>query len=390
MIHSLDFVTIYLTTVLFCITLVGMMALKMGNDLGGSLEIRFFRTMSAASVLEMLTQCLYAVNDLPEFSFPIWFQYAYNLADLLFTGAIVYYWYRFIDIQFYSRSELMNRTWRRELLPALPLAVIVAVDILSLFNHLVFYITPDGIYRHGRLYALHAACCFLYYILVLLLLIRSKQQHRISRSSYSIFLLFTACPTIGGIFQVAFGDAPITVIFFTLGMFLMFSDLQSRQINTDALTKLTNRAGCNVVLDGKLAQADKEPFDLYMADINHFKEINDRYGHLMGDEALVITADTFRSLSHEFSSLFTVRYGGDEFLFTTSQKETSPDVFIQRFNASLLEIQNEYGFPLKFSISIGSSHVAQSSLDLNEVIAEADKNLYQVKEEMHLTALQQK
>lgn len=83
---------------------------------------------------------------------------------------------------------------------------------------------------------------------------------------------------------------------------------------TDALTGLPNRQTLDSVLSREIARADRNGTALAVGvvDVDHFKAINDRHGHISGDEQLVAWADRWTSALRGFDIMF--RYGGDEFV----------------------------------------------------------------------------
>ena len=83
--------------------------------------------------------------------------------------------------------------------------------------------------------------------------------------------------------------------------------------NTDAVTTLLNRQAFNDALAGALIQARKtgEPFALLMTDIDHFKAVNDNYGHVTGDQVLRLVAQTVKHMVKGQDTC--ARYGGEEF-----------------------------------------------------------------------------
>ncbi|HEY7387879.1 MAG TPA: diguanylate cyclase [Bryobacteraceae bacterium] len=82
----------------------------------------------------------------------------------------------------------------------------------------------------------------------------------------------------------------------------------------DGLTGLFNRAAIMEILRQELARGAREykPFSILMADLDHFKEVNDRYGHLSGDEVLCEAARRMKASIRCYDSIG--RYGGEEFL----------------------------------------------------------------------------
>lgn len=133
-----------------------------------------------------------------------------------------------------------------------------------------------------------------------------------------------------GILSVAARHAPFTELdnrfIRTFGSFLTnrISDIVFRRETTavlleratrDALTGLPNRANVLERLDSQFALAGRtgEPLAVIIADIDHFKKINDNHGHQSGDAALREVAQRMRAATRDGESLG--RYGGEEFLF---------------------------------------------------------------------------
>ncbi|MFG1610769.1 GGDEF domain-containing protein [Actinoplanes sp. NPDC049265] len=83
-----------------------------------------------------------------------------------------------------------------------------------------------------------------------------------------------------------------------------------RAAETDALTGLANRRTAAARLDASVA--DGRPFALLMVDLDHFKRLNDTYGHQAGDDALRVAADVLRA--HCRPGDLVARYGGEEFM----------------------------------------------------------------------------
>lgn len=82
----------------------------------------------------------------------------------------------------------------------------------------------------------------------------------------------------------------------------------------DSMTNLANRTYLNEYLSQQFeeAYAKQEPFGVELMDIDHFKQYNDTYGHLMGDECIEAVAGVLKEVESE--KVFCARYGGDEFM----------------------------------------------------------------------------
>lgn len=148
----------------------------------------------------------------------------------------------------------------------------------------------------------------------------------------------------------------------------------------DLLTGLGNRRYLELKL--KEAVAEKDIFGVEGAfvfiDVDHFKEINDKYGHLVGDEVLVrlarILTNTF--LSHDFVG----RWGGDEFgvVLNNVSIENLPKILERLFSSirsEMIKIDNGY---IGFSISAGVTAILDGDTT-ESVIKRADEELYNAK-----------
>jgi len=89
----------------------------------------------------------------------------------------------------------------------------------------------------------------------------------------------------------------------------------------DALTGVGNRLALEITAEREIAMARRtaQPTAILVIDIDHFKHINDRFGHSVGDQALIETAQQLKQNCREADSIF--RFGGEEFVVMLSQTE---------------------------------------------------------------------
>lgn len=149
----------------------------------------------------------------------------------------------------------------------------------------------------------------------------------------------------------------------------------------DALTKLPNRAAFEERLEVEFERWTryKEPLCIAVADIDHFKRINDNFGHIAGDKTLQVLASMLRKSVK--SSDDVSRYGGEEFVIIFPQTQLKDAV--ERFEAARDKISH---IPFKFknediriTISIGVAQFLQDSDTVVTVFEAADKTLYEAK-----------
>ena len=104
-----------------------------------------------------------------------------------------------------------------------------------------------------------------------------------------------------------------------------------RMARYDVVTGLPNRVYFTEVLDRAIRVSDGDAFGLMSIDLDRFKEVNDSYGHHVGDQLLTLVADRMRSVIG--SKGFVARFGGDEFMIML---ETPDRDWIAKVGASLV------------------------------------------------------
>ena len=142
----------------------------------------------------------------------------------------------------------------------------------------------------------------------------------------------------------------------------------------DPLTKAKNR---NALIEDSPKYYGKN-LTVYVCDIDKFKHLNDRYGHLVGDKALHAFAAV---LIDSFGEEGVYRFGGDEFVMITEADDTSLATAWQNVNEKVAAIRiDDMAQAVEFSVGRADG-VAQSGEELQKLISRADKELYRLKEQ---------
>ena len=155
-------------------------------------------------------------------------------------------------------------------------------------------------------------------------------------------------------------------------------DLISR---TDELTGLPNRRDMLRTIDNEIQRVTrtKKPFCFIFIDIDHFKNVNDTYGHACGDEVLKHVSATIRNLLRKYDVL--ARYGGEEFLTLLPETDLEgAKIVAERFRKTIEDTTVVFGkLSIKVTITLG---VAQydHALGADKSIQMADRALYEGKE----------
>jgi diguanylate cyclase (GGDEF)-like protein len=150
-----------------------------------------------------------------------------------------------------------------------------------------------------------------------------------------------------------------------------------RMLNNDYLTQIPNRHYINQKIDQ--LNSTFTPYGLAMIDVDHFKDINDTYGHLVGDEVLVEISTRFSSIASKYITF--ARIGGDEFmmLITGPEIDNADNICrqIQNIIRNAIVINKK---KLEITLSIGCALYPSDTNDPTQIMALADRALYYVKE----------
>lgn len=153
------------------------------------------------------------------------------------------------------------------------------------------------------------------------------------------------------------------------------------QARRDALTGLFNRHHLGDIMARELARCarDGQPLSLLMIDVDHFKQINDEFGHQVGDEVLRETARLLAERTRDSDMLF--RYGGEEFLLVLVAADALvakavAEELRQRYELSPLALA---GSPVLATLSIGVATFADHGSSFESLVLAADQALYRAK-----------
>jgi diguanylate cyclase (GGDEF)-like protein len=145
---------------------------------------------------------------------------------------------------------------------------------------------------------------------------------------------------------------------------------------TDGLTGLANRRTFQATLERELSRAARsgDPVTLLMVDIDHFKSLNDKYGHQTGDEVLKLVADVLASACRDFDTA--ARYGGEEFAVVLPACSSAESLVVaERLREAICEIETVTSITGSAGVATFPAHAG----DPEALIKAADEALYESK-----------
>jgi diguanylate cyclase (GGDEF)-like protein/PAS domain S-box-containing protein len=160
----------------------------------------------------------------------------------------------------------------------------------------------------------------------------------------------------------------------------LYAEVQ-RLSMTDSLTELYNRRGLFIVGSREIERSRRfnRPLAAILLDIDHFKPINDTYGHVVGDQVLIELAKALQGMLRRIDVL--ARYGGEEFAILLPESDMRS---ARELSERIRKTIEGSSFPtsvgdIKITVSLGIAETGNCVLDLNGLLDCADQALYQAK-----------
>ena len=278
----------------------------------------------------------------------------------------------------------INRLKTEMRILAVPIVINAAFAVSSPFTGWLYSIDGDNLYHRGPVIAVFAVIALLPVVYTAVCYIANRKK--MSRSMFIPMLLFAVPPVTGAVFQTFFYGISIIWSSITVSIFIVHTGIQNKQFYMDHLTGVYNRRQLDSYLNGLLQAGRKQTdFACIMLDINHFKSINDTFGHVVGDDALKDAAALLKSCIR--SSDFLARYAGDEFvMLLDSGDEATVQLVIQRIHdkAGQFNASQTKAYRLEFSVGY-EIYRRGSCLSYEDLISRVDALMYQDKNRGRVT-----
>lgn len=156
-------------------------------------------------------------------------------------------------------------------------------------------------------------------------------------------------------------------------------EVHKQAARIDELTGIPNRRAFYEAARLEIARANRTPtpFTVVFTDIDNFKNVNDKYGHLIGDRLLTLTAVILRQNIREIDQV--ARLGGDEFVLLLSGTDANGAATVmERLRSDLTAMAKTYDWPVTYSA--GAVTFTRPPESVDEMITKADTLMYSVKQ----------
>jgi len=224
-------------------------------------------------------------------------------------------WILYLNYQIYKDMGRVKKIFK---IFAVFLPVNAFFALTAPINGMYFYVDAGNFYHRGdwSLIAIAAYSAFFIYSIVIVLV---NWKHMDKRDRMPL-LLFSFPPLIGFLVQIQFYGSSFAWAGVSLSILMAYITIQNQTISTDYLTGLYNRRHLDGYLGNRIRNLSMDQkFAGIMIDIDDFKRINDKYGHIVGDRAIEAVASILRRFFHYDD--FISRYAGDEFVILINIKD---------------------------------------------------------------------
>ncbi len=287
-----------------------------------------------------------------------------------------YNWYIYLAIQLEAGSVKTARSRFLRAIPAIATVLLSVTGFALKFNY--WDDSSENMGTNG-MYALMIAMPFLYVLTATAKAFCGafKKENVPRRNLYISAGIYPLAIMISAILQVFNLEVPILCYGCTLAMIYVYVNSLDNLISQDPLTQLNNRSELRRFLTNMQHRTDTAIY-LMMMDVDKFKGINDKFGHLEGDSALRCIADSLRWACTKCSNRhFIARYGGDEFTIAAiADDEQEVKDLCSLINSTVEEKNRERGAAYELKLSIGYARLGTEEDAVRNCLAAADAALY--------------
>ena len=306
---------------------------------------------------------------------------SYNFSQIILIISYSLYFFSESLIGYFYTNYILKRINLQEkreykFILYIPLILSIFFLIINLTKKILFTISIDNLYSPGKYIYLYNLINAIYVLIIITYLISYYFYNKNSKNEIKSLILFTLLPVVSaGIQNYNYGII-LGQVGFTLSELLIYFNNQKKEANYDELTGVYNRRAFNKRAN-KIYYSNKSMF-LMLMDADDFKIINDKYGHLEGDKALIQIANILNSAINNIHKNYSLaRYGGDEFVIVGNiQNKDEVAQLINQIEEEEKKYNKETNNKYNIKLSIGYALQNDNHTSVEDLIKEADALMY--------------
>ena len=348
----------------------------------GLLHNRLFRWLILSVFLLLIVESLTWVLDGSSGKALFTVDYFVTICLYLLTPIPSYFWELYVKSQLFHDPKSLRKD---QIVFGIPIAVCFVLTITNPFTNLMFYFDDFGIYHRGLLYPVLAITSLLPTLAsVVCVMLNGKG---VAKKYARLLFVVPITIVIAAIAQILVYGLSLIWSSITIALLFAYMNIQNDQVYLDHLTGVFNRRQMDIYLADRIRMAQEgRNFSCILLDIDHFKTVNDKLGHVAGDEALKDASDILKRSIRKGD--FLARYGGDEFFIVSDIDNDSALVsLINRIDENSKEFNHSMLRPYSISFSAGKAiYHPESRWTSDQLITYVDGLMYQNKYASYQTA----
>ena len=281
----------------------------------------------------------------------------------------------YVDLDLYDNTDRILKCYRPQIIIG---CIMLSMTVLTLFVPISYYISEQNVYER-RPFGYVYYFVILYFCLTSYFTTKRYEKENGARTFFNVNV-FLIPILIGAALQFMFYGLSLAWISSAIGLVGLFMMQQNEMAYIDALVDTYNRQYLNHILSAWISRGHS--ISGIMLDIDHFKYINDQFGHSEGDNALRMVTAILKSSRKNNELVF--RFAGDEFIIlkrTAAAEEL--ESYMERVNAQL-GAYNSGIHPYQINMSYGIGTIENG--DIDAFMKQMDAKMYEMKESHHRVA----
>lgn len=322
-------------------------------------------------IMLVIDLCKWLLNGLPG-SFSMISHMTLNFLYYLLAPGAPILWLLYTNYQVYHDVKRLKKL--KNLL-YIPFVINGIASATSLYTGWLYLVDANNIYHRGKYLWVYVTFCFfmlgtsLFYIL--------NNRKNLEKRYYYALITFFLPAVIGITVQLFIYGSNYTWSGTMLSLLIVYFYIQDRSLRTDYLTGVFNRRQLDRYIKQKIQNStEKKSFSAILIDLNKFKQINDNFGHAIGDEALRESVKIIRKCLRKDD--FLARFGGDEFyvILDISDKEKLEEV-VNRIRSGVENFNRENNKPYNLGFGMGYDfYDYKSKMKADEFFRHLDMLMY--------------
>ena len=335
------------------------------------LDEKAYNFMLIVTFIATINETLsFIIDARPGFIFHI-LQYISNTISSASSGIIGYCWCLFVEYHIHRNFKRIKKKSRILAVPLIIATILIFINLLG--TGIIFDISKENVYTRGPMNFILYIFVFVYYIESIYTVQKAKNDS-ILVEFFPIYFFIIPC-MIGTMIQGFFFGISTIWLCVAIAFIIVYIEIQISISFIDDLSGLYNRKYMNHYLNKLQNDKPKHVYGFLM-DINDFKAINDTYGHLKGDYALIQFG---KILQHSIDKdSVAIRMGGDEFVIFAKLKSDEEALALKKqikYNVRQFNLKSKEPFHLSFSIGIAKCN----GKNIDAFLSAMDDSMYEAK-----------